>query len=145
MSPAALRRRLRDDRGSVVIEFPLVAALIMLIAVTVIQAAVIVHTRNMLTDAAVQGAHHAARIGAEPSDGASRTQRLIEQRFGSGFEVETDARVDNGVVTVTVTAPLPLVGLIGPSRTLVVDGRALDEKSWDDSVYLPETEEEGQP
>ena len=126
-----LRTALRSDRGSAVVEFPLVAALLMLIAVLVIQAAVTLHTRNLLIDAAVQGAHHAASVGASPDDGAARAHDLIEARFGSGFHASTSATVDGNVITVDVTATLPLVGLIGPAGGLSVQGRALDEESWE--------------
>ena len=129
-SSSRLRTALRSDRGSAVVEFPLVAALLMLIALLVIQAAVTLHTRNLLIDAAVQGAHHAASEGAGPEDGAARAQHLIDARFGSGFHASTSARVDGNVITVDVTATLPLVGLIGPAGGLSVQGRALNEESW---------------
>src|SRR5699024_8046705 len=47
-------RRLRDEHGSAVAEFPMVAVLIIMIALMIVQAALIVHTRNTLVDAAVR-------------------------------------------------------------------------------------------
>src|SRR5690625_5486256 len=55
---------LRSDDGAAVAEFPLVAVLIIIIALGVVQAAMIMQTRNTLTDAAVQGAHHASLEGS---------------------------------------------------------------------------------
>nr|WP_281065171.1 TadE family protein [Brachybacterium sacelli] len=122
---------MRRDEGSAVVEFPMVAALIVLIALGVMQAALIVHTRNTLIDAAVQGAHHASLIGATPEDGAERAERLIGDRFGDSFQVEASAAESSeGTIRVEVRATLPLVGLFGPSGSLAVEGRAIDEETW---------------
>lgn len=126
-----LARALRADEGSAVAEFPMVAVLIIVIALGVVQAALIVHTRNTLIDAAVRGAHHAALVGATPEDGAERAERLVGDRFGDSFQVESTAvqRAD-GTIEVEVSATLPLVGLFGPAGAMSVEGRALDEESW---------------
>ncbi|WP_114855893.1 TadE/TadG family type IV pilus assembly protein [Brachybacterium sp. YJGR34] len=124
-------RRLRSERGSAVAEFPMVAVLIVMIGLMVVQAALIVHTRNTLVDAAVQGAHHAALVGSSPQDGASRAEQLIGERFGDGLAADATAVEDeDGTIRVRVTATLPLVGLLGPSGVMSVEGRALDEESW---------------
>ena len=129
--PDRLRDRLASERGSAVAEFPMVAALIIVIALTIVQAALLLHTRNTLTDAAVQGAHRAALVGATPEDGALRAERLIAERFGSGYDARAVASQDaDGLVTVEVEATLPLVGLLGPEASLHVEGRALDEEAW---------------
>lgn len=113
------------------VEFPIVAALIVLIALGVVQAALIVHTRNTLIDAAVQGAHHASLVGANPEDGAERAERLIGDRFGDSFQVDaTAAESADGTIEVEISATLPLVGLFGPAGTLTVEGRAIDEETW---------------
>lgn len=123
-------RRLRSERGSAVVEFPLVAALIVLIGLATIQAAIIVHVRNTLVDAAVQGAHHAALLGNDAEDGADRAALLVRERFGDAYAVRTEAVEDpSGRITVRVVATMPLVGLLGPSGTLEVDGHAVDEEA----------------
>ena len=102
-----------------------------LAALLVIQAALIVHTRNTLVDAAVQGAHHAALAGSTPQDGAQRARQLVDERFGRGLEAEATAvQEDDGTIRVQVDATLPLVGLIGPAGALSVEGRAVDEEAW---------------
>lgn len=128
---AAVRRRLRHDDGAAVAEFPLVAVMIILIALAVIQAALILHTRNTLIDAAVQGAHHAALVGSTPDAGAARAEALIVDRFGESLGAEAVADVDeDGTVRVRIEATLPLVGLLGPAAGLQVEGRAIDEATW---------------
>ena len=81
---------------SAVAEFPMIAVLIILIALAVVQAALILHTRNTLIDAAVQGAHHASLVGADPDDGAARAEQLIQGRFGGSYQVDATATEDGG-------------------------------------------------
>lgn len=108
----------------------MVAVLIVMIAVMIVQAALLVHTRNTLIDAAVQGAHHAALVGSTPQDGADRAERLIAERFGDGYDVTATASQElDGTIHVRVSATLPLIGLFGPGGSLAVEGRALDEDS----------------
>ncbi|WP_241237431.1 TadE/TadG family type IV pilus assembly protein [Brachybacterium saurashtrense] len=126
-----IRRRLAAEDGAAVAEFPMVAVLIIMSALMIVQSALIVHTRNTLVDAAVQGAHHAARAGASPQDGAARAEHLIEERFGDGLGAEATAvQGEDGVIRVQVSATLPLVGLLGPSGAMSVQGRAIDEEAW---------------
>ena len=109
----------------------MVAVLIILIALMIIQAALIVHTRNTLVDAAVQGAHHASLVGSSPQDGAERAEQLITERFGGGLGAEATAEQGaDGVIRVQVSATLPLVGLFGPTGAMTVQGRAIAEESW---------------
>ncbi len=109
----------------------MVAVLIIMISLMIVQAALIVHTRNTLVDAAVQGAHHASLVGSTPQDGAARAERLIDERFGGGLDVEATAQQDaDGVISVQVSATLPLVGLFGPAGAMTAQGRAIDEESW---------------
>lgn len=129
--PRRLLHRLRGEDGSAVAEFPMVAVLIVMIGLLIVQAALIVHTRNTLVDAAVQGAHHAALAGSTPQDGSERAEQLIDERFGSGLGAESTAVQDAaGNIRVQVTATLPLLGLFGPAGAITVEGRALDEEAW---------------
>ncbi|MFC0674576.1 TadE family protein [Brachybacterium hainanense] len=124
---AALQR----EEGSAVAEFPLLAVLIVVIALAVIQGAVILHTRNTLIDASVQGAHHASLVGNTPEDGADRTRMLISQRLGRGIDARvTASQAPDGMIDVQVSATFPLVGLYGPAGAMTVDGRAIAEDRW---------------
>lgn len=131
MTRGGPRARLRDDTGSAVVEFPLVGVLVLVIAIAIVQTAVLLHTRNTLTDAAVQGAHEASLVGHGPQDGADRTRLLIEQRLGRSYDAAVTAGVDDeGRIRVQVVAPMPVIGLLGPGGTLRVDGHAQDEDAW---------------
>lgn len=128
---STVRHRLRREDGAAVAEFPLVSVLIILIALAVIQAALILHTRNTLIDAAVQGAHHAALVGSTPEAGAARAEALVDDRFGSSLGAQASAVLEeDGTIRVRIEATLPLAGLLGPSAGLQVEGRAIDESTW---------------
>lgn len=109
----------------------MVAVLVVIIALLIVQAALIVHTRNTLVDAAVQGAHHASLVGSTPQDGAERAETLIAQRYGGRLDAEATAEQGaDGVIRVRVSATLPLVGLFGPAGGLSGQGRAIAEETW---------------
>jgi Flp pilus assembly protein TadG len=118
------------DRGSAVVEFALVAPLVLLVALAVIQVALAMHVRATLTSAAAEGARAAALAGADPAAGVRRTRALLEQNL-AGTVVRAiaagPATVDGlPVMAVRVEAELPLLGLLG-TTSMSVEGHALRE------------------
>lgn len=105
--------------------------LIVVIAVAVIQVALVVHTRSMLTDAAVQGAHAAALEGNTLDDGTDRARTAVARSLGSGYDAEiTATQAPDGLIRIEISSTLPLVGMLGPGGTLHTDGHAIAEESW---------------
>ncbi|MCG2798250.1 MAG: pilus assembly protein [Cellulomonas sp.] len=108
----------------------LVGGLVVLLFATIVQLALAVHVRNLLVDCAGQGARYAAQAGHVPQDGVARTVELIDATLSSAYSGDVVARrtVVDGVdeVEVEVTAPLPVLGLVGPAA-LTVRGHALVE------------------
>lgn len=108
----------------------LVGGLVVLLFAAVVQLALTQHVRSMLVDCAGQGARYAAQAGHEPQDGAARTVELVDATLSPAYSRDVMARriVVAGVdeVEVEVTAPLPVLGLLGPSA-LTVRGHALVE------------------
>jgi hypothetical protein len=136
---AGLRNRERDrgarpipdraaERGSAPAEFVMVGALLTLLVLSVLQLALALHVRNTVTDAAAEGARCASLAGGTLEDGAARTRALIGAALGPGYPVEVHARtVDRlgaPVAEVAVTAPLPVLGLVGAPHGLQVAGHA---------------------
>ncbi len=124
--------RLRGaDQGSAVIEFVLVAPLITLLFVTVAQLALVVHVRATLVDCAAEGARAAALTGGSGASGVRRTQELISADLSPAYAGDVSARrqVVDGVDTavVRVRAPMPVIGLLGGGRVIVVEGHAAVE------------------
>ncbi len=129
------RLRAGSDAGSAVVDIALVGALLTLLLVAVLQLGLVVHVRNTLVDCASEGARLGARADRQPADGADRARDLVAAELSRGFAGRLSgvgaSRVDRGgvqVVEVRLHAPLPLVGLIGPSGGLTVTGHAYDER-----------------
>jgi Flp pilus assembly protein TadG len=97
----------------------------------ILQLAVALYVRNTLVAAAAEGARYAANADRSGADGAARAREVAAAALGDRFadEVRVSEAVVHGVPTVVVEvrATLPLVGLVGPSRALVVRGHAIDE------------------
>lgn len=120
------------SRGSAAVDFVLVSALLTLMFVGVLQLALALHVRNTLVDAAGEGARRGALVGREPADAVERTRELVRSSLSDRLAEDVSATTEtvDGVQTVVVTvrAPLPVVGLLGP-RTLEVTGHAVDEEA----------------
>ena len=95
-----------------------------------LQLTLVMHVRNTVVDAASEGARFGALTDRGPEDAAGRTRLLIDSSLSSSYAADVSAAsvVVDGVQTVVVTvrAPLPVIGLLGPRR-LEVDGHAVDE------------------
>ena len=107
----------------------MIAALVVFIALALVQLVLALHVRNTLLSSAYEGARHGAQADREPGDGAERAVALATASI-PGVRAEATADVqDTGAgeaVRVTLTAPLPVVGLWGPGD-LTVSARALEE------------------
>ena len=119
------------DRGSAVVDFALVGGLVALVFAGVLQLTLAQHVRNTLVDCAAEGARYAALADRTSQDGVGRTRQLIAAALSSAYAQDVTARraVIDGldVVEVTVVAPLPVAGLVGPAGSLTVAGHALVE------------------
>jgi Flp pilus assembly protein TadG len=122
----------RADDGAAVVEFTLVTILLVAVFLAILQLALVLYVRNTLVAAAAEGARYAANADRSAADGAARTRYLAAASLGPRFadDIQVDRTVVDGVpaVVVEVRATLPLIGLAGPSRALVVRGHALDEE-----------------
>jgi Flp pilus assembly protein TadG len=124
----ALRTRLADDRGSAAVEFVLVGVLLTLVTLSVLQVAFALHVRTTLIDAAAEGARFAALADSSLPAGIERSRELITAALGESYAQSISAGLGayggHPVVIVTVSSPLPLIGMIGIDDTLEVSGRA---------------------
>jgi Flp pilus assembly protein TadG len=111
----------------------MVTALLLVIALAIFQLGLALYVRNTLISAASEGARYGARADATPGDGIARTSALITSSLSASFaqDVSAAARTTSAgvrVIEVTVSAPLPVVGPIGPEGALTVSGRAFSEQ-----------------
>jgi Flp pilus assembly protein TadG len=123
------RERLRDDeRGSSTVEFVLVGALLTALTLAVLQLGFAVYVRNVVHDAAVEGAHYAALADTTLAEGAARTQQVIGRAVGATYagdvEVGESAALGYPSVVVQVRATLPVIGLIGIPYGMEVEAHA---------------------
>ncbi len=129
-------RRPTGDTGSAVVDFALVGGLVTLMFVGVIQLAVVLHVRNTLVDCASEGARYGGLADRSPAQGAARTRELIALSLSSRYaeDVTAGSTLVDGVpvVEVRVSAPLPVIGLLGPGSGISVAGHGVDEKRVDE-------------
>ncbi|MCT9001465.1 TadE family protein [Microbacterium memoriense] len=116
-----------DDRGSSPVEFVLVGTLLTVLTLAVVQLGLAVYVRNVVHDAAVEGAYHGALADTSLADGAARTERLIHAAV-NGLDASVSARDTTALgvpaIEVTVVATLPLIGLLGLPAGMEVSAHA---------------------
>jgi Flp pilus assembly protein TadG len=127
----AARHRRADDLGSAVVEFVVVVPLLLVVAVTVLQVVLALHVRTTLASAAAEGARVGALAGASTAAARARVDEVLDGTVSAGSVTQVRARrvVVSGVATMetTVSARLPLLGLLGPEM-LTVQGHAVLER-----------------
>lgn len=121
-------RRSADDRGSSPVEFVLVGTLLTALTLAVLQVALAVYVRNVVHDAAVEGAYYAALADTTSEEGTERTRDVISRAVGASYA--EDIRIGaSGVpphetVDVRVRTTFPLFGLIGIPLAMEVEAHA---------------------
>ena len=118
------------EAGSAVVDFALISSLVVVLAVGVVQLALAMHVRNVLTDVAGEGARRAALVGGTPAEAVERVHALADAALADGYidsVAVTRDEVDGvPVVAVAVSAPVPVLGLLGPRGALTVHGHAIN-------------------
>lgn len=131
--PAAARTPwgAEPERGSAVAEYAMVTVVLMVLVLALLQVAVALHVRNTLVQCAVEGARYGARADVDPSAAVPRAQELIRgfatESYAGGVSSQVTTVDGVEVVEVTVHAPLPVIGTLGPPGALTVQGRAYRE------------------
>ncbi|MFE8884943.1 TadE family protein [Pseudarthrobacter enclensis] len=116
------------EQGSAVVDFVLVGGLLTMFFLAIIQLTLVLHVRNTLIDAAASGARYGTLADRGAADAEERTRNLITTSLNGSFAEQVSTREANvqGTQTleVTVRAPMPVIGLIGPRGMLEVQGHA---------------------
>lgn len=119
---------LDDGRGSSPVEFVLVGTLLTALVLAVLQVAFAVYVRNVVHDAAVEGAHYAALADTSLAEGADRTRLVITRAVGAEYaedvSIGQDTALGHDSVVVQVRTTLPVLGLIGIPYAMEVEARA---------------------
>ena len=116
------------ERGSAVVDFVMVGGLLTMFFLAVIQLALVLHVRNTLIDAAASGARYGTLADRGAMDAEERAGALVGMALNSEFaqDISTSEVNFQGLRTleVTIKAPMPVIGLIGPRDMLEVKGHA---------------------
>jgi Flp pilus assembly protein TadG len=123
------------ERGSAVVDFVLVSLLIVTLLLAVLQVAVYVHVRNVVTASAQEGARYAANADVVSADGAGRTVEIVAQatseQTARGLACSSAEEVEGSGLTVVVvrcSGSVPtLLASLGNLLPLEVTGRAIKE------------------
>ena len=120
--------RSEREKGSAVVDFVLVGGLLTMFFLAIIQLALVLHVRNTLIDAAASGARYGTLADRSAGDARQRTGELIHTALNADFaqDIQTREVSFQGLraLEVTVRAPMPVIGLIGPRGLLEVSGHA---------------------
>lgn len=120
--------RFADERGSSPVELLLVGTLLTALTLAVLQLALAVYVRNVVHDAAVEGAYHAALADTSPAEGVERTREVITRAIGAGYaediRIGTSGLPEEETVDVRVRSTFPLLGLIGIPFAMEVEAHA---------------------
>jgi Flp pilus assembly protein TadG len=116
------------ERGSAVVDFVMVGGLLTMLFLAIIQLALVLHVRNTLIDAASSGARYGTLADRGAMDAEERAGALVGMALNAEFaqDISTSEVNFQGLRTleVTIKAPMPVIGLIGPRGMLEVKGHA---------------------
>lgn len=123
------------ERGSAVVDFVTVSILIVMLLLAVLQVAVYVHVRNVVTASAQEGARYAANADVDSAVGAARTVEVVARatsvQTAQGLACTSAEEVDGSGLTVVVvrcSGSVPaLLASLGNLLPLEVTGRAVKE------------------
>jgi Flp pilus assembly protein TadG len=134
MHSRTLRGRLRDERGSSLVETLLVLGLVVLVVAIGVQGFAYAHARSIATAAAQDGVRSAASAG--PRAGLARSRQVLAAGGGAARNLAASVTEQPASVTVTVAGKAPSVfplALILPpihtSATLPLEQYALNEQA----------------
>ena len=123
------------ERGSAVVDFVMVSTLIVALLLAVLQVAVYVHVRNVVTASAQAGARYAANADIDSATGATRTVEVVaratSERTAEGLACTSEEETDPSGLTLVVvrcSGSVPsLLAALGNLLPLEVTGRAVKE------------------
>lgn len=109
----------REESGQSLVGFAMVMPLLLIVVLALIGLAMALHARMIIVDSAAEGARAGAHSSAGLKAAENRTRELITASLPSeyGQSVHARHRSVGGVVVVevTVTSPVPILGIASPA------------------------------
>lgn len=132
-STASTSRKFQDERGNAIASHVMVQALVVFVFLALMQLAYALYVRNTVLDIASQSARRGALIGGSDAEAAARARQLLAQYLSPSYPATVTVhrqpmQLGDGhgqLITVSVTAQLPVLGPLGPRAGINVSGRAL--------------------
>ncbi|MFC0626591.1 TadE/TadG family type IV pilus assembly protein [Kribbella deserti] len=119
------------EAGSAVVDFVLVSMLVVPLFLGLLQLGLYLYVRNTIAAAASEGAHYAAVLDRDATDGEFRTRQLIDGVIRDELihNIRSEVIDLNGqpAVRITVHAHMPPLGLWGPGLAFTTQGHATKE------------------
>lgn len=113
------------------VDFVLVAMVLVPLVLGLIQVGLTLYVRNSLAAAATEGARYAATLDGTPGSGVRRSRDQLEGVVGTRFLREVTASLVEydglPVVEVRIRAVVPPLGLWGPGVEIAVTGHGVRE------------------
>lgn len=117
------------ERGNAPAEFVMVSAMVLMLFLGVLQLAFAIFAKNVVQDAASQGARYGAMLDRSPGDGEERTRELLYSVLPQSYSTTISSSVvqwqGTEAVEVTVNAPIPMIGPFGIGGSWEVSGHAI--------------------
>jgi len=129
--PRSPRSPADREAGAAVVDFVLVALVLVPLVLGLIQVGLTLYVRNSLAAAATEGARYGAAFGRQPEDGVVRARAQLDGVVSDRFvrEVSSRAGEQSGlpVVEVRIRGVVPPLGLWGPGVVIEVTGHGVRE------------------
>ncbi|OKL53645.1 hypothetical protein BSZ39_08465 [Bowdeniella nasicola] len=126
-----MRAALHSERGSVIPEYVMVLTMLLFVLLALIQFVFAAHIHSILRDSAAEGARRAAMMDGTDADGVQLAHELITSAVSEGYasDISIEQVTIDGVaaVRVSVKAPLPVIGLLGPTGGFDIQAHAVRE------------------
>jgi hypothetical protein len=128
-------RRPRGDGGSALVEFSLVAILLLMLVLGILQVAVYLHVRNVAAASAAEGARYAANADVPEAAGADRAEAILASTVGhaTAAHLTCSGALDEGpggviVSSVRCTGAIPVFFVpFGEALAIDVSGHSVEE------------------
>lgn len=105
----------------------MVSVLLTVLTLAIVQLGLALFVRNIVNDAAVEGAFHAALADTGVAEGEARVYEMVDRAVAADLVSDVVVVESGGIVTVTVRATLPLLGFWGVSSGMEVTAYAPKE------------------
>lgn len=127
----SLFRGIGSSRGSAAVDFVIISVPIILLALSVLGVALIGFARNVMFDAAVEGARYGALADQSADAGCVRAQQIFSKTLGAAlrprFQCEAGVVGTRSVVVVSIEASLPGLGFLPNDKSFKAVGHATSE------------------